>query len=48
MIDKEFLVEKVNLITRDIKRLRVDVYKTVGEAINQYVKYCDYILEYLK
>jgi uncharacterized protein YutE (UPF0331/DUF86 family) len=38
-----------NVIVHEYNNLdKVIIYKKVGDAINQYVKYCDYILKSLK
>jgi len=38
-----------NVIVHEYNNLdKVIIYKKVGDAINQYVKYCDYILKFLK
>ncbi|MFQ5963630.1 MAG: DUF86 domain-containing protein [Candidatus Scalinduaceae bacterium] len=38
-----------NVIVHEYNDLnKVVIYKKVGDAISQYVKYCDYILKYLK
>ncbi len=38
-----------NIIVHEYNSLdKAIIYKKVGDAINQYVKYCDYIIKFLK
>lgn len=52
MLDKEFIKTKIELIQSDLEKLEEldekKVYDTVDEALAQYTKYCQYILDYIR
>ena len=39
MVDKEFIEEKINLITRDLSRLNVFSYFTISQMAEDFIKY---------
>ncbi len=39
MTDKDFIREKINLITRDLERLKIFSDMTFGEIVKDYIKY---------
>lgn len=39
MIDREFIIEKINLITRDLKRLEVFTDLTIDQVAEDFIKF---------